>query len=336
MSTGRSIDWSRTARSLENYHLRSRPTQRRNGRPLRFRWADERANLRHIYSTMSGPDARSPRYRHHGQSCGSQGRWRAPGNRSGGRVPAISAAVFAGFQSDRTGLQQSEIEAAQGRRAHSQRTLSQNRLDFPLLQNSRMYKFLQACGVRVNVSGICSRRAPISRYIRRAFVRMAASTPMRRFGQSWLWRNWARATRRPVCFRFSIRSITHEPLRMRIAIRSSPTLSRRMSTPWSRMSGAADGHGTPVPRDGCSAPALRAFWACVSLGPHCTSTRAFRRIGRRLESRFDTELHAMTLMSKIRLASATASPLRSSTAPRYSCARRGYLWLTTVRYIGCG
>src|ERR1019366_8183583 len=156
MSTGRSIDWSRTARSLENYHLRSRPTQRRNGRPLRFRWADERANLRHIYSTMSGPDARSPRYRHHGQSCGSQGRWRAPGNRSGGRVPAISAAVFAGFQSDRTGLQQSEIEAAQGRRAHSQRTLSQNRLDFPLLQNSRMYKFLQACGVRVNVSGICS------------------------------------------------------------------------------------------------------------------------------------------------------------------------------------
>src|ERR1035437_6823600 len=156
MSTGRSIDWSRTARSLENHHLRSRPTQRRNGRPLRFRWADERANLRHIYSTMSGPDARSPRYRHHGQSCGSQGHWRAPGNRSGGRVPAISAAVFAGFQSDRTGLQQSEIEAAQGRRAHSQRTLSQNRLDFPLLQNSRMWKFLQACGVRVNVSGICS------------------------------------------------------------------------------------------------------------------------------------------------------------------------------------
>jgi hypothetical protein len=34
--------------------------------------------------------------------------------------------------------------------------LSQNRLDFPLLQNSRMYKFLQACWVRVNVSGICS------------------------------------------------------------------------------------------------------------------------------------------------------------------------------------
>src|SRR5450759_1920849 len=156
MSTGRSIDWSRTARSLENHHLHSRPTQRRNGRPLRFRWADERANLRHIYSTMSGPDARAPRYRHHGQSCGSQGRWRAPGNRSGGRAPAISAAVFTGLQSDRTGLQQSEIEAAQGRRAHSQRTLSQNRLDFPLLQNSRMYKFLQAYGIRVNVSGICS------------------------------------------------------------------------------------------------------------------------------------------------------------------------------------
>ena len=54
------------------------------------------------------------------------------------------------------GLQQSEIEAAQGCRAHSQRTLPQNRLDFPLLQNSRMYKFLQACWVRVNVSGICS------------------------------------------------------------------------------------------------------------------------------------------------------------------------------------
>jgi hypothetical protein len=108
------------------------------------------------YSTMSGPDARSPRYRHHGQSCGSQGRWRAPGNRSGGRAPTISAAVFAGFQSDRTGLQQSEIKAAQGRRAHSQRTLSQNRPDFPLLQNSRMYKFLQARGVRVNVGGICS------------------------------------------------------------------------------------------------------------------------------------------------------------------------------------
>src|SRR5664279_6285655 len=160
MSTGCSIDWSRTARSLENHHLRSRPTQRWNGRALRFRRADERANLRHIYSTMSGPDARSPRYRHHGQSCGSQGRWRAPGNRSGGRVPAISAAVFAGFQSDRTGLQQSEIEAAQGRRAHSQRTLSQNRLDFPLLQNSRMYKFLRACGVWVNVSGICSRPSP--------------------------------------------------------------------------------------------------------------------------------------------------------------------------------
>ena len=156
MSTGRSIDWSRTARSLENHHLRSWPTQRRNGRTLRLRWADERANLRHIYSTMSGPDARSPRYRHHGQSCGSQGRWRAPGNRSGGRAPAISAAVFAGLQSDRTGLQQSEIKAAQGRRAHSQRTLSQNRPDFPLLQNSRMYKFLQARGVRVNVSGICS------------------------------------------------------------------------------------------------------------------------------------------------------------------------------------
>src|ERR1019366_6131742 len=86
---------------------------------------------------MSGPDARSPRYRHHGQSFGSQGRWRAPGNRSGGRAPAISAAVFAGLQSDRTGLQQSEIKAAQGRRAHSQRTLSQNRPDFPLLQNSR-------------------------------------------------------------------------------------------------------------------------------------------------------------------------------------------------------
>src|ERR1017187_503518 len=157
MSTGRSIDWSRTARSLENHHLRSRPTQQRNGRTLRFRWADERANLHHIYSTRSGPDARSPRYRHHGQSCGSQGRWRAPGNRSGGRAPAISAAVFAGLQSDRTGLQQSEIKAAQGRRAHSQRTLSQNRPDFPLLQNSRMYKFLQARGVRVNVSGICSR-----------------------------------------------------------------------------------------------------------------------------------------------------------------------------------
>src|ERR1019366_4349511 len=93
---------------------------------------------------------------------------RAPGNRSGGRVPAISAAVFAGFQSDRTGLQQSEIKAAQGRRAHSQRTLSQNRLDFPLLQNSRMYKFLQACGVRVNVSGICSsikcKKAPVGSF----------------------------------------------------------------------------------------------------------------------------------------------------------------------------
>src|ERR1035437_6476867 len=174
MSTGRAIDWSRTARSLENYHLRSRPTQRRNGRPLRFRWADERANLRHIYSTMSGPDARSPRYRHHGQSCGSQGRWRAPGNRSGGRAPAISAAVFAGFQSDRTGLQQSEIEAAQSRRAHSQRTLSQNRLDFPLLQNSRMYKFLQACGVRVNVSGICSSRLD------------RCNAPQRRYEDRWL------------------------------------------------------------------------------------------------------------------------------------------------------
>ena len=42
-------------------------------------------NLR---STMSGPDARSPRYRHNGQSCGSQGRWRAPGNRSGGDAKA--------------------------------------------------------------------------------------------------------------------------------------------------------------------------------------------------------------------------------------------------------
>ena len=114
------------------------------------------------YSTMSSPDARLPRYRHHGQSCGSQSRWCAPGNRSGGRAPAISAAVFAGLQSDRTGLQQSEIEAAQGRRAHSQRTLSQNRLDFPLLQNSRMCKFLQACGVRVNMSGICSSRLTLA------------------------------------------------------------------------------------------------------------------------------------------------------------------------------
>src|ERR1019366_90276 len=151
MSTGRSIDWSRTARSLENYHLRSRPTQRRNGRPLRFRWADERANLRHIYSTMSGPDARSPRYRHHGQSCGSQGRWRAPGNRSGRRAPAISAAVFAGFQSDRTGLQQSEIEAAKGRRAHSQRTLSQNQLDFPTpskLKNVQISSGMRGTGKR--------------------------------------------------------------------------------------------------------------------------------------------------------------------------------------------
>jgi hypothetical protein len=43
--------------------------------------------------------------------------------------------------------------------------LPQNRLDFPLLQNSRMYKFLQACWVRVNVSGICSssRFSPKSR-----------------------------------------------------------------------------------------------------------------------------------------------------------------------------
>ena len=46
-------------------------------------------------------------------------------------------------------------------------------------------------------------------------------------------------------------------------------------------------------------------------------------------SRYDIDV-------EIRLASATASPLRSSTAPPYSCARRGYLWLTTVRYIGCG
>ncbi len=43
VSMGRSIDWSRTARSLENHHLRRRPTQRRNGRTLRTgkRWRSE-------------------------------------------------------------------------------------------------------------------------------------------------------------------------------------------------------------------------------------------------------------------------------------------------------
>jgi hypothetical protein len=35
VSTGPSIDWSRTARSLETHHLRRRPTQRRNGRTHR-------------------------------------------------------------------------------------------------------------------------------------------------------------------------------------------------------------------------------------------------------------------------------------------------------------
>ena len=60
------------------------------------------------------------------------------GNRSGGRAPAISAAVFAGLQSNRTRLQQSEIASTQGSRANNRRTLSQNRLDCPLLQSSRM------------------------------------------------------------------------------------------------------------------------------------------------------------------------------------------------------
>src|SRR5450756_3073753 len=102
------------------------------------------------------------------------------------------------------------------------------------------------------------------------------------------------------------------------------------------MSGAAGGHGTPAPRDGCSAPALRAFLVCASLGPRCTSIRAFRRPGRGLKSRFDTEPPATTFLLKIRPASAAASPSRSSTAPPYSRARRGHLWLTTARSIGCG
>jgi len=76
-------------------------------------------------------------------------------------APAISAAVFARLQSNRTGLQQSEITSAQGSRANNRRTLSQNRLDCPLLQSPRMCKFLRACGVWVNMSGICSSAARV-------------------------------------------------------------------------------------------------------------------------------------------------------------------------------
>jgi len=140
MSTGRSIDWPCTARALEDHHFR-KPAY------ATMEWSHP--------SSFDGP-MNGPTFLTYIQQCLVPTIGRRDTvimDNLAAHAPAISAAVFARLQSNRTGLQQSEITSAQGSRANNRRTLSQNRLDCPLLQSPRMCKFLRACGVWVNMSG---------------------------------------------------------------------------------------------------------------------------------------------------------------------------------------
>ena len=177
----------------------------------------------------------------------------------------------------------------------------------------------------------CSRRRStrrrsirdISRAIRPASGKTAASTPMRPCGRSWRWQRWMKVKRRQTFFHCSIRSITPARGPGCFVIKSSLTSSPRTFTPWRRMSAAAAGPGTPGRPDGCTGRGWRAFsdFGCMAI--LWLSTPAFRPHGLASEFRCGSARHSMPSRLKIPPASAAVSLLPPSTetlSPSARCA----------------
>src|SRR5712691_6207272 len=105
---------------------------------------------------MSCPDPQARRDRAHGQSAGAQGRRRRGGDRGSGRDAGFSSEVFAGPQPDRAGFQQTQGASAQGGRAYDPAPLASDRSRRYRFQPARMRELLSPCGLRSNMTGICS------------------------------------------------------------------------------------------------------------------------------------------------------------------------------------
>ena len=93
-----------------------------------------------------------------------------------------------------------------------------------------------------------------------ASARMADSTPMARLGRQWHSLCRAMATAPANCCRCSTQFTTPTVPPVFSGTRSSPMSPAPMSIRCRRMSGAADGPGTPARPDGCIASHWNGFW----------------------------------------------------------------------------
>src|SRR3984893_8290523 len=105
---------------------------------------------------MPRPNPQARRDRAHGQSAGTQGRRRRGGDRRSRGDADLSPEVFAGFQPDRAGLQQTQGASAQGGRANDPAPLASDRSGRYRLQSERMQELLSPRRLRSNMTGIRS------------------------------------------------------------------------------------------------------------------------------------------------------------------------------------
>src|ERR1700758_2015533 len=111
----RATGWLRTAGTLENPYLRSRPAPESDDGAVRDRWLDEGEDVPRICRAISRSRAQTQRHRGHGQSSGTQSSGRTRSDRSQGRDASLSAPVLTGPESDRDAVQQTQGGPAQGR-----------------------------------------------------------------------------------------------------------------------------------------------------------------------------------------------------------------------------
>src|SRR5207249_4429510 len=111
----RATGWLRTAGTLENPYLRSRPAPEWDDGAVCDRWLDERKDVPRICRAVSRSCAQTQRHRGHGQSSGTQSSGRTRSDRSQRRDASLSAPVLTGPESDRDAVQQTQGGPAQGR-----------------------------------------------------------------------------------------------------------------------------------------------------------------------------------------------------------------------------
>jgi len=93
------------------------------------------------------------------KSAGAQGRRRCGRHQGGGRHADLSPKVFSRPQSNRTGLQQTQVASPQGSRAYHSASLASDRSRCYRFQRAGMQELLSPCGLRSNLTGIGSRSA---------------------------------------------------------------------------------------------------------------------------------------------------------------------------------